>query len=146
MKNQKMKKIIFETIAIAIVTLIIVVNVQAETEKNPVEYENNPELPYSYFIIGWGYIGGMKINDQDEKFGKLEGSLDIWNSPGWESPDYKLFIFNKNTNKLLDKKNLPEVFILKDFVGFGYIKEIDIPHGIIATKYFIIGQALDLIE
>jgi hypothetical protein len=146
MKNQKTEKIIFEAIAILFVILIIAVNVQAETEKNPVGYENDHELPYSYFIIGWGYIGGMTINDQDIKIGKLEGSLDIWNSPGWSSPDYKLFIFNKNTNELLNKKNLPEVFTLQGFVGFGYIEYINIPHGLIATRYFIIGKALDLIE
>jgi hypothetical protein len=145
MKNQKMKKIIFEAIASILVTLIIAVNVQADIEKNPTEYDD-PKSSYSYFIIGKGYIGRMTINGQEEKIGKLEGDLHIWNMPGWKSPDYKLFIFNKNTNKLLNKITLPEVFTLQGFVGFGYIKYINLPHAIDATKYFIIGKALDLLE
>lgn len=143
---KKMKKIIFEAIALILVTLILALNVQAFTEKNPAEYENDPESSYSYFIIGKGYIGGMNINGQEEKIGKLEGDLHIWNMPGWNSPDYKLFIFNKNTNKLLNKITLPEVFTLQGFVGFGYIKYINLPHAMDATKYFIIGKAIDLLE
>ncbi|KYK27598.1 hypothetical protein AYK20_02400 [Thermoplasmatales archaeon SG8-52-1] len=146
MKNKKLKKIIFETIAIIIVTLILAVNIQAESEKNPVKYKNDPEHQYCYFIIGWGYIGGITINDQEEEIGKLEGILHIWNTPGWSSPDYKLFIFDKNTNKLLNKKNLPEVFTLQGFVGFGYIKYVNIPHQLDATRYFLIGKAIDLLE
>jgi hypothetical protein len=88
----------------------------------------------------------MSINEQDEKSGWLEGVLHIWNTPGWKSPDYKLFIFEKNTNKLLHKKTLPEVFTLQGFVGFGYIKWVSIPHHLDATKYFIIGKAIDLLE
>lgn len=146
MKNKKMKKIVFEAAAIMLVTLILAVNVQAETKKNSVEHENGPEPPYSYFIIGKGYIGGMTINGQEEKSGKLEGDLHIWNMQGWNSPDYKLFIFDKNTNKLLNKKTLPEEFTLQGFVGFGYIKYINYPHAIDATKYLIVGKAIDLLE
>ena len=136
----------FEVAAVTLVILIIVVNVQAETKKNLIEYENCPEPPYSYFIIGKGYIGGITINGQDEKSGRLEGNLHIHNVPGWSSPDYKLFIFDKNMNKLLNKKTLPEVFTLQGFVGFGYIKWVSIPHHLDATKYFIIGKAIDLLE
>ena len=146
MNNEKMKKIIFEAATTMLVILIIAVNVQAVTEDNQFEHENNLKFPYSYFIIGNGFIGSMAINDQKDKIGKLEGSLYIWNSPGTNSPDYKLFIFNKTTNKLLNKKNLPEQFTLQGFVGFGYISEMDIPHGPIATRYFIIGKAMELIE
>jgi len=144
MKNQKMKKVILEVASTMLVILIITVNVQAETKKNLVEFENNPELPYSYFIIGKGYISGITINGLDEKSGMLEGNLHIHNVPGWSSPDYKLFIFDKNTNKLLNKKTLPEEFILQGFVG--YIKLVSIPHHLDATKYFIIGKAIDLLE
>lgn len=146
MKNQKMKKIILEAAAITLVILIIAVNVQAETKKNLVKYENGPEPTYNYFIIGKGYIGGITINGQDEKSGWLEGNLHIYNVPGWSSPDYKLFIYDKNTNKLLNKKTLPEEFILQGFVGFGYIKWVSIPHHLDAIKYFIIGKAIDLLE
>lgn len=141
-----MKKIIFEAATIVLVALILTTNVQAKTEKNSVEHENGPEPPYSYFIIGKGYIGGMTINGQGEKSGKLEGDLHIWNIPGWSSPDYKLFIFDKNMNKLLNKKTLPEEFTLQGFVGFGYIEWVNIPHHIDATKYFIIGKAIDLLK
>jgi len=142
MKNQK---IIFEAVTIMLTFLIIAVNVQAETN-NFVEYENLPEPLYNYFIIGKGYIDWMTINGQEEKIGKLEGNLFILNNPGWNSPDYKLFIFDKNTNKLLNKKTLPEVFTLHGFVGVGYIKYLSLPHAIDATKYFIIGKAIDLLE
>jgi hypothetical protein len=57
-----------------------------------------------------------------------------------------LFIFDKNTNKLLNKKNLPKEFTLQGFVGFGYIKWVSIPHHLDATKYFKIGKAIDLLE
>ncbi len=146
MKNKKMKKIIFKAIAIVLVTLIFTVNVRAETDKNPAEYKNDPKIAYCYFIIGKGYIGEMTINDKEENIGKVEGCLHIWNIPGWNSPDYILFIFNKNTNKLLNKKTLPKEFMLQGFVGFGYITYINIPHSIDATKYFIIGKAIDLLE
>ena len=146
MNDQKMKKIIFEPATIVLVFLIIAVNVQAMTENNQLEHENKLKYIYPYFIIGNGFIGSMAINDQKDKIGKLEGSLYIWNSPGTNSPDYKLFIFNKSTNKLLNKKNLPEQFTLQGFVGFGYISDMNIPHGPHATRYFIIGKAMELIE
>ena len=146
MKNQKMKKIIFEATTIMLIIFIIAVNVQAETKKDLVKYENAPKPPYSYFIIGKGYIGEITINGQEEKIGKLEGNLHIHNVPGWSSPDYKLFIFDKNTNNLLNKKTLPEEFTLQGFVGFGYIKWVSIPHHLDAIKYFIIGKAIDLLE
>lgn len=146
MNDQKMKKIIFEAATTMLVFLIIAVNVQAMTENNQLEHENNSRFTYPYFIIGNGFIGSMSINDQKHKIGKLEGILYIWNNPGTNSPDYKLFIFNKTTNKLLNKNNLPEQFTMKCFVGFGYILEMDIPHGPIATRYFIIGKAMELIE
>ena len=147
MKNKKLKKIIFKAIAIIFTNLILAVNVQAETEKNEVEFENDFELPYSYFIIGWGYIGSMTINDQEDKIGKLEGSLYIWNMPGWKSPvNYKLIIIDKFNNKVFIKNTLPEKFTLIGLIGFGYIQYINIPHHLDATKYFIIGKAIDLLE
>jgi len=147
MENKKMKKIIFEATAIMLVTLILAVNVQAETEKNSVEHENGPEPPYSYFIIGKGYISKMTINGDEDKIGKLEGDLHIENKPGWSAPaDYKLFIFDKNTNKFLNKNTLPEDFTLQGFVGFGYMEYENISHLHDATKYFIIGKAIDLLK
>jgi len=140
-----MKKIIFEATAIMLVTVIIAVNVQAETKDKPVENENDYEMPYSYFIIGSGYICHMTINGEENKIGKLEGELHIVNKAGWSTPwGYKLLIFNKNTNKILTKKTLPEEFTLYGFIGFGYMTYEDIPHAHVATKYFITGNALDL--
>jgi len=147
MKNQKMKKIIFEATSIVLVILIIAVNVQAETKKNLLEYENGPELLYSYFIIGKGYISKITINGDEDKIGKLEGKLHIENDPGWSAPgDYQLFIFDKNINKFLNKNNLPKEFTLQGFIGFGYMKYESIPHLHDATKYLIIGKAIDLLQ
>ena len=146
MKKQKMKKIMCEAAAIILVILIIAVNIQAEIKKDLIEYKNSPQPPYNYFIIGKGYIEWMTINGQEKIIGKLEGDLHILNYPGWNSPDYKLYIFDKNTNKLLNKKTLPEECTLKGFIGFGYITYLSLPHAIDATKYFILGKAIDLLE
>ncbi len=147
MKNQKMKKIIFEVATIIIVILINTVNVQGETKKNLLEYENGPEPPYSYFIIGKGYIWDMKLDGEENKIGILDGNLQIHNKPGWSAPEnYKLIIIDKYNNKIFTKSTLPEEFTLLGFIGLGYINYVNIPHQLDATKYFIIGKAIDLLE
>jgi hypothetical protein len=147
MKKQKMKKIKFETAAIILVILIIAVNVQAKTETYQLENENNLKFSYPYFIIGKGYIWDMKLDEEKNKIGILDGNLQIHNKPGWSAPEnYKLMIIDKYNKKIITKNTLPEEFTLMGFIGLGYIKYVSIPHHLDATKYFIMGKAIDILE
>lgn len=142
----KNKKNIFEAIAILLVISIITTNVQAITEKNPIEHKDNVKPQYYYQIFGIGYISYMTIDEKEDKYGILKGDLYIENEPGWSANiNYKLFVFDKNNNTLLTKKTLPGEFTLQNFVGFGLIDFEDMPHYHVATKYFIIGKAVDLV-
>ena len=144
MKNKKMEKIIFEAVAIALVASILTTNVQAEPKKYQLEKNNDPILPYFYFVFGKGYISEITINGETDKIGSLDGLLSVTNKPGWSSPDYKFYVFNKTSFKLYTKNSLPEQFTLEQFSGFGYIKYINIPHSMDATKFFIVGKAVFL--
>lgn len=145
-KNEN-KKIIFEAIAMILVTLILITNVQASQEQKEHEIYINKAQPYNFLVFGIGFISDMTINGEDDKIGILKGCLSIINAPGWNTPeDYKLYIFDKNSFKLYNKDSLPKEFTLENFIGVGFIKYINLPHGIDATKYLIIGKAVNLAE
>lgn len=54
-------------------------------------------------------------------------------------------VYNRIMPKIYTKNTLPEQIILENFVGIGYIKYVNKPHSIDATKYFIIGKAMFLL-
>lgn len=142
----KNKKIIIEAAAI-IVLLILSTNIQATPDQCLSECKKGPRVPFAYLIFGMGYISSMTINGETDIKGKLNGDLYIKNEPGWGAPeDYKLYIYNRIMPKIYTKNTLPEQFILENFVGIGYIKYVNIPHSIDATKYFIIGKAMFILE
>jgi hypothetical protein len=147
MIKKENKKIIFEAIAIVLITLILTTNVQANQEQKVHEIYINTAQPYNFLVFGWGYICSMTINGEEDKIGLLKGCLSIKNYPGWNAPEnYKLYIFDKNSFKLYTKDSLPKQFTLENFSGVGYIIYINIPHVIDATKYLIIGKAVNFAE
>ena len=144
---KKNKKIIFGAIAVVLITSVLITNVQAYQEQKVHEIYNNTTQHYNFLVFGKGYICDMTINGEEDKIGLLKGCLSIINAPGWSAPEnYKLYIFNKNLLKLYTKDSLPKQFTLENFSGVGYIKYINIPRSIDATKYLIIGKAVNLAE
>lgn len=147
MIKKENKKIIFGAIAIVLITSVLITNVQANQEQKVHEIDINSVKCYNFLVFGGGWICGMTINGEKEKIGLLKGFLSIKNEPGWGVPEnYKLYIFDKNSFKLYTKDSLPKQFTLENFSGVGYIKYINLPHAVDATKYFIIGKAVNLAE
>jgi len=146
MVNKKNKKIIYEAVAIILITLLLATNVYAEPDQHHSVHKYNPKPQYNYLIFGKGYICEITINGETTKIGLLIGEMFVKNKPGWNAPeDYSFYIFDKESNRLYTKDILPEQFTLQYFKGLGYINYIHIGHVIDATKYFLIGKATDLI-
>jgi hypothetical protein len=144
MIKKENRKIIYEAISMVVILLILITNVQASQEQKEDIIFNDKAPPNRYLVFGYGFIGDMTINGDDYKIGILKGCLSIYNGPGWNAPrGYKLYIFDVFSFKLYTKDSLPTLFTLENFNGIGYINYINIPHGFDATKFLIIGKAVN---
>jgi len=139
MKN---KKIILEATALILGTMMIISGTQVSSLKiSKSVYELKSEVQHNNMIFfGFGNIGYITIDGQDDLEGVINGNISIENTGSGTFVPYFLFVKNTTNNKIKLKWSLPEEFVLKNFCGVGKIDYYQAPHGPDWTAFFLIGS------